>query len=566
MFAPLFLVLPAFAVALQPTTYTPSGRPIYNAPSGSRVLQNKTNLDVFARNGTLLHVFENVLTGSGAGVQRRQDTSVGQIYTTLPANANATLQSFNSTFVVPPAPTTFTSQYILLAQGMTTLDDTGAPEMFMGVALQYGGSPSGGGSFYTVDVLFEFVSTGDLVFFGAGWSETPLAVNQTLSVTTTFIGNGSEIGVEAPYVYEVFLDLGTGSDAEFLADLEIGQNVPPQVVGFRLEEEGVDGPGEYPTGPLVFKDVAVELTTGFPKGLEWEVDGANAVDVDFEVRSPGPTPSLAIHHPRPSLSVRAQPSLVSHHSSSASPSRWTALANHAKCIPPRLNASKSSTHFPSSLHPCAKTSPPSPRRAGLVRQPIAALQPVKQASAADGHPRNAREPFRPHLPTSNTRFQSDFPPRLELGTPTRCAGRDWSWMTTSRSKSLFGVSVPQRREPTRKTVWMDVDTSSVPSGPSQDVDSLIKARCRQANSSWASTSNAAAKSPDTDAGSRTQHTHYLQVELCLPGGGTSTSLTLGPSPTDLQDLTGSMRLSRFPRADTDIHSGILGILEEAMLL
>nr|GAT47516.1 predicted protein [Mycena chlorophos] len=276
--------VPAVVVALAPTGHTSSGRPIYEAPSGSRVLQNGTDMVVFAPNGTQLHVFENVVgartspsTGTGP-LRPRQTDTIGQVYTTL--GANDTLQAFNATFVVPPAPTTFDSQFMFLSQGITTLDDTGAPASFLGAALQYGGSFVQGGPFYIGAVFLEFLPDGGYLVLTLIDVSPQLNVSDAVGISVTYQGIENEPGFAPFYDYNVEF---TGSDAENLPQIEVGQQVLPAIVGFRVEEEGVSEPSDYPTGPLTFKDVQLELTTGFPKKLDWEIDGAAATGIDFEV-------------------------------------------------------------------------------------------------------------------------------------------------------------------------------------------------------------------------------------------------------------------------------------------
>nr|GAT45860.1 predicted protein [Mycena chlorophos] len=275
--------LPPVVVALAPTSYTPYGRPIYEAPSGSRILQNGTDMVVFAPNGTQLHVFENVVgartsTPTGTGPLRaRQTDTIGQVYTTL--GANDTLQAFNATFVVPPAPTTFDSQFMFLSQGITTLDDTGAPAAFAGAALQYGGSFVQGGPFYIGAVFFEFLPNGGYVVISLPDFSPQLNVSETVGISVTYQGIQNDPGFLPFFEYNIIF---TGSDADNLPQVEVGQQVLPAVVGFRVEEEGVTETSDYPEGPLVFKDVKVQLTTGFPK-IDWEVEGASETGIDFEV-------------------------------------------------------------------------------------------------------------------------------------------------------------------------------------------------------------------------------------------------------------------------------------------
>nr|GAT45995.1 predicted protein [Mycena chlorophos] len=297
--ATLFIAVSAsVASGLAPISHTSSGLPIYEAPSGSRVVQNGTDMVVFAPNGTRLHVFEDVVGGrtstststlTGTGPLRpRQTASVGQVFTTF--GANDTIQAFNATFVVPPPPTTFDDQFMYLSQGLMTLDDSGAPATFFGAALQaclsfFLAFGPQGGPFYTAAAFLELIPDAGYLIFTIANSTEQLNVGDTLGISATFQGVDTEQGVAGQFfTYNVGF---AGPNAENLPQLVgIGQQVLPAVASFRVEEEGVEEPGDYPTGPLVFKDVRLQLTSGFPE-VSWEVEGAEATDVMFEVVKDG---------------------------------------------------------------------------------------------------------------------------------------------------------------------------------------------------------------------------------------------------------------------------------------
>ncbi|KAF7319500.1 hypothetical protein HMN09_00289000 [Mycena chlorophos] len=278
---------------LEPTAYTASGKAIYTAPSGSRIQvdtanqESNINIRLYAPNGTLLHVFEDAggSGGGGGGPLRRQSDSNGQVFASL--GANNTLQSFNGTFVVPPPPTTFESQIMLFGSGYTTLDQTGAILLFAGVALQYGGSPDQGGPFYSGAAFAEFPGLGEYAIVTLPDSTEQLNVGDSVSVYMAFQGIVSVAGMDGPF-YE-YLTGFSGPNGDQLPNLQITQQVNPQIVGWRVELEGAEQPSDWPTAPLVFKDFTVELTTGFPSELDWEIEGGSAVDVDFEVVNGDPT-------------------------------------------------------------------------------------------------------------------------------------------------------------------------------------------------------------------------------------------------------------------------------------
>ncbi|KAF7319458.1 hypothetical protein HMN09_00284400 [Mycena chlorophos] len=277
--------------ALEPTAYTASGKAIYTTPSGSRIVKHGSNVNLYAPNGTLLHVFENADgSGGGGGPLRRQSTSVGQIFAPLPVGtgANDTLQSFNGTFVVPPPPTTFESQLMFFGFGYTDLTDTGEVYTFTGVALQYGGSNVQGGSFYSGAIFAEIPVLDTYILASLPNSTEQLNIGDTVSVYVALQGILDGIlGINDTF-YEYFTGF-SGPNGDQFPTLQSYDEDKPQIVGWRVEVEGAEQPSDYPTGPLVFKDVTVELTTGFPSELNWEIEGDSAADIDFEVVNGDPT-------------------------------------------------------------------------------------------------------------------------------------------------------------------------------------------------------------------------------------------------------------------------------------
>nr|GAT45983.1 predicted protein [Mycena chlorophos] len=263
--------------ALVPTSYTPSGK-IYEAPSDSRVVQDDAGMLVFAPNGTLLHVLDRQrpLATTGPLMRPRQTQSetvnVDQLSATL--GATDTLLSFNASFVVPPLPTTFHSQYMVFSQGITTLDESGAPETFYGLGLSYGRNTPWREPGYRAILVIE----PGLVALLSG-----VSAGETMGFSVSYQRSETSDIAEPSYSYDFRF---FGSDkAVRLGGMSIPQESVPRIasVGFRLEELGVSRPSvEYPAGPFVFKDVNVELMTGFAE-VQWERDAASGTGVEFEV-------------------------------------------------------------------------------------------------------------------------------------------------------------------------------------------------------------------------------------------------------------------------------------------
>nr|GAT45972.1 predicted protein [Mycena chlorophos] len=227
--ATLFIAV-SVAAAMAPISHTPSGRPIYEAPSGSRLLQNGTDMVVYAPNGTRLHVFENI-------VGARTSTSTG----TGPLRPRQT----------------------------------------------YGGGLGQGGPFYTGAAFVEHIPSGvfSIFTFANATVTEQINVGDTVGISMTFQGVSNDTGPTGPFTaYNYFVEfVGPIAQAAALPTIGTALQGPPALAGFRVDEEGVSAPSDYPGGPLVFKDVKLQLTTGFPENIDWEVQGTAATGVDFTV-------------------------------------------------------------------------------------------------------------------------------------------------------------------------------------------------------------------------------------------------------------------------------------------
>ncbi|KAF7295210.1 hypothetical protein MIND_01059800 [Mycena indigotica] len=272
------------ALALTPAGHTPDGKPIYIAPSGSRVQQVNANMLVFAPNGSLIHTFENVIP-KGARSKRapsiinpRQDLSATQAYALLNTTTDNLIQSFNTTFVVPPAPTTFKSQIIFLSANIQVLDPTtGIPFGNLRAALQYGGSWVQGGSFWTFAIQLEIPPAGFLQVTLIGADPT-LQVGQNIIST---IVHDPELDSEEPGVFWYIAGFPNVPNS---TTLEVGWQIPPSIVALELEEEGVLQSSDYPAGSFVFDQINLNLTNNTPP-ISWKtsVDPTTNVDIQVDV-------------------------------------------------------------------------------------------------------------------------------------------------------------------------------------------------------------------------------------------------------------------------------------------
>ncbi|KAJ7058521.1 hypothetical protein C8F01DRAFT_1255671 [Mycena amicta] len=266
------------ALALTPVGGTASGAPIF-VPNGSRAKQSGSNLEVFAPNGTLLHLFQDVIPNvksKGASqptLARRQVLSTTEAYAQV--GPTDVLQSFNATFVVPPAPTSFESQIMFFSANIQWFDDNGAPVAVLRPALQYGGSFSQGGSFWTYLLQLELVNIGSLEISAIAPNST-VEVGQRIVSTITLDTEDADPGFT---VYEASME-----NVPVVLQFGIGFQFPPQIVALQMEEEGVAQGSDYPPRSFVFESVNVNLTSG-PPALSWNasVDPSTNVEVKVDV-------------------------------------------------------------------------------------------------------------------------------------------------------------------------------------------------------------------------------------------------------------------------------------------
>ncbi|KAJ7056977.1 hypothetical protein C8F01DRAFT_1086651 [Mycena amicta] len=272
------------ALALVPVGHTPSGKPIFQAPPGSRAQQSGNNMNVFAPNGSLIHVFENVVPpvkNSAQTLARRQDLSATQAFATL--GPSDMIQSLNSSFVVPPQPKTFESQLLYFGAGVETLDDNGVPFAIIRAALQYGGSDTQGGSFWTAVLQAEFLpDLGFLEIFDPTVNTT-VQPGQRLTSSVTFDPEGPQ----EPGFPTLFWYIATFDNLPDIFPLEVGLETPRQMASLRVEEEGVFQPSDYPTGSFVFEEVKLNLTTGGFPSISWSTDVDPSTDVEVKVETDG---------------------------------------------------------------------------------------------------------------------------------------------------------------------------------------------------------------------------------------------------------------------------------------
>ncbi|KAF7293030.1 hypothetical protein MIND_01202400 [Mycena indigotica] len=272
-------------LGLSPVGHTPTGQPIFRGPPGSTVVQSGRDMKVFTPNGTVIHVFEDVVRSQSKQTPRwipRQELSTTEAFVTLTTSDALAFQTFNVSFVVPPEPATFESQIIYFSTGLQLLDDTGEPQQSLVVALQYGASVIDGGPFWTAVVLLQFLPSGG--FFESFDPNANPAVNagDRLSITIRNYPNGPQFP-DSPETYYFIAALNNRPD---ILSFGVGWEMLPQKVALGVSEEGAFQPSDYPRGSLVFEDVSVNFTTGFP-AVTWNIEQNSGTDVSMKIDKDG---------------------------------------------------------------------------------------------------------------------------------------------------------------------------------------------------------------------------------------------------------------------------------------
>ncbi|KAF7317186.1 hypothetical protein HMN09_00453500 [Mycena chlorophos] len=300
------LLLGAFAVIhtasalLTPTGYTPTGKEIYTVPPGSRVAAHSASqIEVLGPDGTVLHTFSNTASAS-----RRQDYNVHLAQAFYDCGVDAStgaptqITAFNATFVVPPIPENYESQFLFIGPGIEGFDP--ATNESLGIyqaALQYGASEYQGGAFWTVyavyvgPTFFITPSPANLSALSSRQEDQPVVKpGDTLTASIFYDPDGFQIAGTPPRVWYEALFVGTDAPEYVPGYLETSFSAPPSLVRpmIVLQEEGMFEAADYPRGGLVFEDIQLVLnasttTPGTEPEISWTVLVDPTTDVEVEV-------------------------------------------------------------------------------------------------------------------------------------------------------------------------------------------------------------------------------------------------------------------------------------------
>ncbi|KAF7307510.1 hypothetical protein MIND_00545600 [Mycena indigotica] len=267
------------AFALVPVGHTPSGKPIFNAPPGSRVQQIGRDFHLFARNGTLIHTFLHKKATRLA--RQSDDTSLRTSQAIVTVGPNDTIAWVNASVVVPPPAATYESQIIFVGPGLQQLDANGTAITLLQPALQYGASFAQGGPFWTAVLLIEEPPTEGFGFILTVGLDPRVNTGDRVSMA---IGPDPATDLPKPFIWYQALFPSIPNLIPF--ELGFNPDLPPTQAVISLEEEGAFAASDYPSEPVVFENVNLTLTTGFPE-VSWNTGVNGAPGVSFTVEKDG---------------------------------------------------------------------------------------------------------------------------------------------------------------------------------------------------------------------------------------------------------------------------------------
>ncbi|KAJ6548539.1 hypothetical protein B0H19DRAFT_1265359 [Mycena capillaripes] len=252
------------------TVLTPLGNRASNTfhliPVGSHVAHVGSDIHIFDEKGNVVKIATRT-TSTAAPLESNWVT-----YATWANNGSSPISLFQTALTVPPAPTTWNGQTIFLFNAMAS--PTGDEIVF--TALQYGPSAAGGGEFWSVSFwLFTEGSIPSSIF---GTPAIGVAEGMELFGTIEFQEGGFP-----DFFYNVaFLNV-PGEPLTSIGTLQQLTTVHEALAAVAVTEAS-----EYPAGPIVFSDIAIEMIDGTVAPVSWSVvnDPADGIETTIDVDGP----------------------------------------------------------------------------------------------------------------------------------------------------------------------------------------------------------------------------------------------------------------------------------------
>ncbi|KAJ7668201.1 hypothetical protein B0H17DRAFT_1088145 [Mycena rosella] len=266
------LVHTTIAAPSSDTVLTPVGYRASNTfhliPEGGRVAHVGSDIHIFDKKGNVVEI-ATPTTSTAAPVESNWVT-----YATWANNGSSPISLFQTTWTVPPAPTTWNGQTIFLFNAMASP----AGDEMVFTALQYGPSAAGGGEFWSVSFwLFTERSIPSSAF---GTPAIGVAEGIELFGSIEFQEGGFP-----DFTYNVAFHNVPGEPLTLISTLK-----QLTTVHEALAAVAVTKPSEYPAGPIVFSDITIEVIDGTAAPVSWSVvntdDPADGIETTIDVDGP----------------------------------------------------------------------------------------------------------------------------------------------------------------------------------------------------------------------------------------------------------------------------------------
>ncbi|KAJ7808131.1 hypothetical protein B0H14DRAFT_2871088, partial [Mycena olivaceomarginata] len=267
------LLSPVVAVPVTNQVLTPKGyRPsagLKEIPEGGRIVHVGDNLHVLDAKGNVVHVASksSPVTPTTDAVAPEE---TGWVAYASWLNTGAAIGSFQTTWTVPPNPTTNHGQTLFLFNSI----EPATFDAIMQPVLQYGLSAAGGSS--TGWSVASWYLYGSNTFF-----TTPVAVSvgQSLHGEVQLVGTGAG----DTYNYNsAFTNIG-GTSLTVVGGEEL------QWATITLETYSVTERNDYPAGSTVFSGINLELSNGVFPSFNWAVVSDQADGITTTVNAGGST-------------------------------------------------------------------------------------------------------------------------------------------------------------------------------------------------------------------------------------------------------------------------------------
>ncbi|KAJ7511989.1 hypothetical protein B0H11DRAFT_2268905 [Mycena galericulata] len=240
-------------------------------PEGGSLRHIDNEIHVLAADGTVVHV-----AASGAPTRVKSTVAPEQTgWITFASWSNeetSPIESFTTTWTVPPAPETSNGQTVFL---FNSIEPT-AGDAILQPVLQYGPSAAGGGEYWAVASWYLDSSS---TFFTSLVSVNPGDVLTGLMTLTGTDGSTFNYTSAFTGIPNTALAVG-GAASELTWATET------------LEAYAVTGPSDYPAGATEFSGINLALASGVIPSVQWSTSDDAADGLSTTINTDGATDAL----------------------------------------------------------------------------------------------------------------------------------------------------------------------------------------------------------------------------------------------------------------------------------